>query len=76
MTTLTLVGRKEIVVSDAVSGISMDTSIPMSERVAALQRIHDDVDAKAEALETQIALESGEGAPEGGERHRYASKEE
>lgn len=70
MSTMTLVGRKEIQVIDAVSGLYTESSIPKVERRAALERIHDDVDARVEALDAQIALEQGEAQPEG-ERHRF-----
>lgn len=61
-TTLTLVGRKENLVSDALSGLTMDNSIPKTERLAALHRIHDDVDKRIESIEGEIAIESGQGA--------------
>jgi hypothetical protein len=76
-TTLTLAGRKEGLVTDALSGLTSDGSITKAEKVGALQRIHDDVDARIEAIEAQIALESGESSEgEGEARHRYRKQDD
>lgn len=76
-TTLTLVGRKENLVSDALSGITVDSSILLTEKIAALHRVHDDVDLRIEQLEEQMRImEGGEPPPENGgaERHRYSKR--
>ncbi len=61
MNTQTLVGRKENLVTDALSGLTSDGSIGRSEKLSALHRIHDDVEQRIEALEAQVALEQGQG---------------
>jgi hypothetical protein len=78
MQTLTLAGRKEGLISDAMNNLVGDSGITNQEKLAALHRIHDEADMRIETIEEQIRIsEGGDEAPppEGGERHRYKKEE-